>query len=355
MESTPRTLILSERPAPRMQWKRPIPTSGVAIVGKTPDGRYEIVTKFGPIAKYRLRFDVDVADHHDVVECPLPSRGDAFYFAGKLVLDWRVTDAAVVVERRINDGLELCRARLLERLRQISRGFDIEACALAEAAINRTLGVAPITLPEGITVHRFSARLSMDDATIESIHELRSAQHGSSLAAVQSSGAQGVQDIEQEGELHRQHQRLEAIQAAMRGNYTLAAIHLSRHPDDTGSLINMIRSDYQANDERRDRMILELLKQGQIQDIDTEGLNSALLSAAADSYQSGPPRAIGLPPPTALPSALTSSSSTTPQPVVLPAAAPPAAADNGQQSSSSGVVGWRRLPTRPSDDAHDQG
>ncbi len=350
MTETPRNLILSEEPAHRMQWKRPIPTSGVAIVGKTPDGRYEIVTKFGVIAKYRLRFEVDIADHHDVVECPLPSRGDAFSFAGTLVLDWRVTDAAVVVERRINDGLELCRARLLEQLRQISRGFDIKECALAEAAINRALGVAPITLPEGITVHRFSAQLSMDDTTIESIHELRSVQHRGSLNAVQSSGAQEVWNIELEGDLHRQHQRMEAIQAAMRGNYTLAAIHLSRHPDDTGSLINMIRSDYQANDERRDRMILELLKQGQIQDIDTEGLNSALLSAAADSYQSGPPRAIGLPPPTALPSALPSSSSTTHQLV-----APPAAADNGQQSSSSGVVGWRRLPTRPNDDAHDQG
>lgn len=349
MARTQRQLILSEEPVQRMQWKRPVFTSGVAIVGKTSDGRYETVTHFGLIAKYRLRFEVDVADHHDVVKCPLPSRGDAFSFDSTLVIDWRVTDAAVVVERRIVDGLELCCARLLERLRQISRGFDIEACASAEAEINRVLGAAPITLPEGITVHRFIAQLSMDNATINAIHELRAAKHGSSLAAVQSSGAQGVQDIEQEGTLRRQHQRMEAIQAAMRGNYDLVAIHLTQHPDDTGSLINMIRSDYQANEERRDSMISELLKRDLIQDIDVGDLNSALLSTAADSYRSGPPRTIGLPRLTALPSASTSFPGAAPQPAVPPAATLPASTDNDQQSTSSGVVGWRRLPPRPGD------
>jgi hypothetical protein len=335
-----------------MQLKRPVPTSGVAIVGKTPDGRCEIINQFGLIAKYRLRFEVDVADHHDVVKCRLPSRGDAFSFDSTLVLDWRVTDAAVVVERRIGDGLELCYARLLERLRQISRDFDIEACALAEVEINRVLGTAPITLPEGITVHRFSARLGMDEATIKATREMRAAHHGSSLAAVKSSGTQGVQDIEQEGTLRRQHQRMEAIQAAMRENYDLVAIHLSQHPDDTGSLINMIRSDYQANEERRDKLIVELLQRGLIQDIDVGALNSALLSTAADSYRSGPPRTIGLSRLTALPSASASSPATTTRAVVSPATAPPATASHsGQQPTTSGVVGWRQLPRRPGDDA----
>jgi hypothetical protein len=387
---TSKQLILSEEPVHRMQWKRPVHTSGVAIVGKTPDGRYEIVSQFGLITRYRLRFEVDVADHHDVVKCPLPSRGDAYSFDGVLVLDWRVTDAAVVVERRIGDGLELCYARLLERLRQISRGFNIEACALAEAEINRVLGAAPIALPEGITVYRFSAQLSMDNATLNAIHEMRATQHDSSLAVLKSSGAQGAQDIEQDGTLRRQHQRMEAIQAAIRGNYDLVAIHLSQHPDDTGSLINMIRSDYQASEERRDRMIAELLKRDLIQDIDVGDLNSALLSTAANSYRAGPPRAIGLPRLTALPSASTSSSAApsqpasplatpsqpsaplaTPPPPAAPLATPPppaaplappaqpeaspvVASDNGQQASSSGVIGWRQLPPRTNHEAHDR-
>ncbi len=355
MATTSTQLILSEEPVHRMHWKRPVPTSGVAVVGKTRDGRYEVVTQFGMITKYRLRFEVDIADHHDVVKCPLPSRGDAFYFDGTLVLDWRVTDAAVVVRRRIGDGLELCYARLLERLRKISRGFDIEACAPAEAEINRVLNGAPIVLPEGITVHRFFARLGMDNATIKAIQELRAGQRDSSLAAVKSSGAQRVQDIEQKGTLHRQHQRMEAIEAARRGNYDLVAIHLGQHPGDTGTLINMIHSDYQANEERRDSMIAELLKRDLIQDIDVVGLNSALLGTAADSYRSGPPRAIDLPRLPALPSASTSSPGTAPQPVAPPATAPPVAGhDNGQQPSRSGVVGWRPLPPRPGDDAHDR-
>lgn len=342
-------LILSEELMHRVQWKRPVPTSGVAIVGKTTDGRYEIITQLGLIARYRLRFEVDVADHHDEVKCSLPSRGDAFSFDATLVLDWRVTEPTVVVERRIGDGLQLCHARLLERLPQLSRGFDIEASAQAEAAINRTLGAAPITLPEGITVHRFSARLRMDNARVTAIREMRAAQHDSSLAALRSSGAQEVQDIEQDGTLRRQRQRMEAVQAAIRGNFDLVAIHLAQHPDDTGSLINMIRSDHQASEERRDRMILELLKRDLIQDIDVGDLNQALLGAAAGSFRSGPPQTIRLPRLPALPSAPTSAPGTAPQPVAPPAAAP----DNGPQPSSSGVVGWRPLP-RTDDHARDR-
>jgi hypothetical protein len=365
MAGKTRQLILSEEPINRMQWKRPIPSAGIALVGKTPDGTYEIINQLGLITKYRLRFEVDIADHHDVVKCSLPSRGDAFSFDGTLVLDWRVSDPIMIVKRQIRDGLALCYARLLEELRQISRSFEIEACAQAEAEINRVLiGALPITLPEGITVHRFSAQLKMDDGSLKAIQQLRAAQHENSIATVKSGGAQEVQDIEQDGSLRRQRERMEAIQAAVRGNYDLVAIHLSQHPDDTGSLINMIRSDYQTGEERRDRMILELLKRGLIQDIDVGDMNSALLSAAADSYRSGPPRTIGLPPATPLPIASISSTGTAPQPVAASATAPttpgssavPTGTSPGkdQQLSGSGVVGWRQLPPRPGVDEHDR-
>jgi hypothetical protein len=263
----------------------------------------------------------------------------------------------MIVERGIADGLALCCARLLEQLPQISRNFNIEACALAEVEINQALGAAiPITLPEGITVHRFFARLSMDEATRKAIQDLRAGQRDSSLAAVKSSGAQRVHDIEQKAALRRRHQRMKAIQAAMHGNYDLVAIHLSQHPDDTGTLINMIRSDYQTSEERRDKMITELLKRDLIQDIDVDDLNSALLTTAANSYRSGPPRAINLPHLTALPSTSASTPSATSQaapstPVPSTPAPSTPGPDNSQQSNTSGVVGWRRLPPRSVDHA----
>ncbi|MGH3942192.1 MAG: hypothetical protein ACRDTG_26935 [Pseudonocardiaceae bacterium] len=361
--NTPRGLILSEEPAHMMQWRRPITTAGVAVVGKTTDNRYEIITQPKVIGRYRLRFEVDVADHHDVVECPLPCKGDAYDFDGKITLDWRVTDPIAIVERRIGDGLELCCARLLEQLPQISRSFDIEQCGLAQMEINRILGSAPTVLPEGITVHRFAARLSLDDTTKKALQELRAAQRSNTLATV----TQGGLDIEQERGLRRQQQRMEAIQAAVHGNYDLVAIHLSQHPEDTGSLINMIRSDYQTNEERRDRLIGELLKRDLIQDIDVGDLNSALLGNAATTFRNGPPRAIGLSgvvrreptpglPNGATPSLAVAPLSVAPHPATSPPSAPAHAApvpaadapDGGQQESGSGVVGWRRLPPRSS-------
>lgn len=351
--NTASKLILSEEPAQRMQWKRPITTAGVAVVGKTADNLYEIVSQPKLIARYRWRFEVDIAAHHNVIECPLPCKGDVYDFNSKITLDWRVTDPIAVVERRIEDGLELCRARMLEQLPQISRSFDIEECGLAEMEINRILGSAPTVLPEGITVHRFAARLSLDDTTKEALQALRAAQRSNTLATI----TQGELDIQQERGLRRQQQRMEAIQAAVHGNYDLVAIHLSQHPEDTGSLINMIRSDYQTNEERRDRLIGELLKRDLIQDIDVGDLNSALLGTAADTYRNGPSRTMGLPgvirqaPVPELSHGTTTSPTTSPSSTAAHGAPAPAADSPGgvQQENGSGVVGWRRMPPRSSD------
>jgi hypothetical protein len=348
-------LVLSEERVRQMQWRKTLATSGVAIVGKTPEGKYETITKFGFITKYKVRFEVDISSHHDVVKSSLPSRGDAFYFDCRFALDWQVTNAAAVVEYRIDDGLELCYARLTERLRKISRRFEIKDCAQAESEINNLMNQTPSILPEGITVHRFFARLGMDDATRKSIQEIFGAQHDNVTAAVKSTGEQVVRDIEQEGDLRRNQQRMEAMQAAMQGNYHLLAIHLSQHPDDTGSLINMIRSVYQTNEERRDNMITELLKHDLIQDIDIDELNSALLSTAAESYRSGPPRAIDLARVTALPNSSALSSNGTSQPVEpTTPTAPAPKSTNGHKPDGSGVVGWRRVEPRADDDTSDK-
>lgn len=351
MTEVPGQLILSEQPVRRIQWKKTPATSGVTIVGKTANGKYETVAKLALVTKYKVRFEVDVANHHDAVRCTLPSRGDAFYFDCTLVLDWRVTNAAAVVEYRIDKGLELCHARLVERLRKISRRFDIKDCAQAESEINDVISQTPFILPEGITVYRFFARLGMDEATRKAIQKMFGAQHDNVTAVVRSSGEQIVRDIEQEGDLWRNQQRMEAMQAAMQGNYHLLAIHLSRHPDDTSTLINMIRSVYQTNEERRDKMIGELLKHDLIQDIDINELNSALLSTAAESYRSGSPRAIDLARLTSLPNSSTlSSNGATPPVEPTTQTAPASKSKNGHKPERSGVVGWRRIEPRPGDD-----
>lgn len=348
-------LILSEERVRQMQWRKTLAKSGIAIVGKTPEGNYETITKFCFVTKYRARFEVDISSHHDTVRCSLPSRGDAFHFDSRFFLDWRVTNPAAVVEYRISNGLELCYARLTEQLRTISRRYDIKDCAQAESDINNVMNQTPFILPEGITVHRFFAQLGMDDATRKAIQEMFGAQHDNVTAAVKSTGQQVVRDIEQEGNLRRDQERMEAMQAAMQGNYHLLAIHLSQHPDDTGSLIDMIRSVYQKNEERRDKMITDLLKHDLIQDIDISELNSALLSTAAESYRSGPPRAIDLARVTVLPNSSAASPNGVSQPAEPTTPTTPASkSTNGHKPDGSGVVGWRRMEPRADGDTSDK-
>jgi hypothetical protein len=317
-------------------------------VGKTQDNRYEVVQRFGKFSPYSLAYEVDVTDHHDVVEEGLPSRGDVFYFRLRLVLDWRVTDPVTVVARGIREGLPRCTAYLLDQMRHITRQFPIEASADAEVEIRRAVGPGPVVLPEGITIHQIRPQLTLDEATRNAGHARAAAEHDGSLAVIKGRTAvaaahheSNIMNIQQQGELARRQQSLEAIQSALSGNYDPIALHLAQHPEQTGELINMIRTDVRENEQRRDGLIRELIQKGLIQDIDVGDLTSSLLNNAASAYQFGPQRTIGGPqvvqgavtghhipaPPDAAQPAQNSAGTTTDQP-----------ADN------SGVAGWRRLP-----------
>jgi len=266
-----------------------------------------------------------------------------------------------VVVRRTDDGLKLCTDYLLDRMRDITRQFPIEESAAAEQEIRRLIANGPITLPEGITMYGVRPQLTIDDAARIAAQEAVAATRNSSLAVIkghaelgQARHQQTLLGIEQGGELLRQQRSRDAIQAALQGNYDPIAIHLGQHPDQTGDLLNMIRSDFQANEQRRDNLIMELLQRNLIQDIDVADLNSSLLGSAANAYSAGPRRTIGgprivqsatIPPPpigSLAASSASSSSSSSSSNVETEEPEQPAPASDG-----SGITGWRRLPPRP--------
>ncbi|MFL6140470.1 MAG: hypothetical protein ACJ72N_01195 [Labedaea sp.] len=351
------SLIKSETPVQRFSWSRQITTSGIAVVGKTADNRYELVSQFGKLTPYRLAFEVDVSDHHDVIDCALPGRGDVFFFQASIIIDWRVTDPVAVVVRRTRDGLTLCTDHLVDRMRDITRQYPIEESAAAEQEIRRVLANSPITLPEGITMHAVRPQLTIDDTARTAAQAAVAANRNSVLAVIkgraeigQAHHEQALRSIEQDGELVRRQRSRDAIQEALQGNYDPIAIHLGQHPDQTGDLLNMIRADFQAGEQRRDNLIMELLRRDLIQDIDVADLNSSLLGGAANAYRTGPQRTIGgprivqsssIPPPAGSLAASSANSSgyenEEPEPDEQPVVA----------SDGSGITGWRRLPPRP--------
>lgn len=245
--------------------KRPLGAAGIEVVCQLVDGSLVRAAQLSAFSSYRRRYDVSVTDRFHTEHVTLPALDDAFEFTGTMDIGWRVSDAVTVVERGVYDGLGLVRSTLLGHMRQISRKYPVEACAAADAEINAALGIAPMTLPEGIAVHRFSVRLSLDDATRRLLQERR--------------------NVYLEGDIERL--RIDATRRALNGDNALLMLHLTRHRDDTSSVIDLINRDHTASAQQRTELIKDLLNRGVIQDTDLDELTRALIQQSTTATLGG--------------------------------------------------------------------
>ncbi|MFD1151563.1 hypothetical protein [Saccharothrix hoggarensis] len=254
--------------------KRPLQPAGIAVVCLLADGRLVPAPQLGAMGRYRRRYDVNIADHFHSEAVTLPARNDAFEFQGVMDIGWRVTDPVKVVARNVVDGLALVRSTLLAEMRQISRRYPVEQCADADEEVNRTLGAGPRDLPEGITVHRFAARLTLDETTRRLLQEHRNTGYES--------------EIEQ--------RRIEATRRALDGDNALLVLHLTKHKEDTASLITMIAQDRHSSEQRRMDLLRDLVERKIIQDVDLDDFSRTLIQQSTTSLAggyTGPPQLNG--------------------------------------------------------------
>ncbi|MGH3864893.1 MAG: hypothetical protein ACRDQ4_01930 [Pseudonocardiaceae bacterium] len=287
-------LILSDEPVRRVQFGgRPVVNPGVAVVCSMADGQLEQVGKLGMISRYRRRYEVDIADHHDTVDSPLPTRDDVYHFQCSIVVGWRVNDPIEVVRRRVGDGLDLCHSRLLDRMREISREFEIQDCAKAEREINRAV-VIPFTLLEGITIYHFSARLTLDAGARAYLQAKIAAARESDLDKLRWRGDverahhdETMEGIRLSGEVQRDQQRMNAVRQALKGDNDLLLYHLAQNRGETGTIINMIRADRNSTEHERITLLKDLIDRHLIQDVDLDELRSELVSGTALGIRRG--------------------------------------------------------------------
>lgn len=305
--------------------KRPFVAAGVEVVCQLADGRLVPAADLGAFQPYRRRYDVDVTDRFHTEAISLPAQRDTFEFTGSIDYGWRVTDAVQVVARGIHDGRDLVLSALHNRMRAISRRHPVEECAAVDAEINATLGTGPTVLPEGITIYRFSARLTLDDATRTILQSRRNAQY--------------------QGETEQL--RIEATSRALSGDNGLLLLHLARHPDDTSSVIDLIAQHHKATDQQRIELIKDLVDRNIIQDVDLEDFSRALLQQGTSavlggqslSAQLGRGTTAQLPAPTAI-------GGTAASPPPTPPTSSPASTGTGT-GKSGGVTSWKPITKNP--------
>lgn len=132
--------------------------------------------------KVRTVYEVDLGVHVSTVNAELPSRGDKIYFKSTIDLEWKVADPAQVVQANVTNVREILTPRLLARLREVTRRFDIVDVAEAENSANKELREESLGAERGLWVQPH-VRLALDDTSLEQSDIRRKVDHFRSIIA----------------------------------------------------------------------------------------------------------------------------------------------------------------------------
>lgn len=301
-ENTP--LIQSEGPA-HLGWRNgPVPPKPhCALVFATATG--ELVSYGGrgmTRAEYRkahnwTRYEVDTgmrSSRMQLASTPLPARDDAYHFDALIDVTFRVTDPVAVVRDHVMDGLAVVSAAIAEWLRPLTRNFAITEAAAAEREINTRF--RQVTLPEGITVTRCVAHLSLDDDATAYVRQLvdagRRKQVGRAQHDVRLQEAQYDEELagmEQRARLAGEELERQALAGRVNSLESVLGEHMVRNPGDTQFVVEqMVAAEearvvqYNLEAERQARLLTEFGRQGLLQAGEIPQLRSAALGRSAD-------------------------------------------------------------------------
>jgi hypothetical protein len=228
----------------------------------------------------RFCYIVDTAERRVSDSFTVPTAIDAYSFTVEAAATWKVTDPEAVVRANLSDGNEVVLARLQDELWGIGRGFRPDDVVGAEAAARAVLaGVRQ--LDEGVTVLRSTARFRVDTHLTTAVLERDQDSHRGSL----------------------DEQKMARLRRMFEGSEDAVLLHLLQHPDDTGTVLQMMTEARERNQTAQFGLLDRLLEHGLITDADAQPLRDSLLGPGTPSVTMRPitrratPAAIAAPPP----------------------------------------------------------
>ena len=304
------SLIVGSEPVKRIAVVSKGRLPSVAVVYSTRDGDLEVLDGGKPMrwsdsmfTKYRMRYEVDISDHHLSMrfdEQPLPTQDDIYHFHAEVSVSFRVTNPAEVIRRNVTDAVPLVRGHLLGACRPITRMYSIEDAEEAEAALHARFR-RDTMIYGGITIYAVSARLSLDEAGRAWLQEIQQAQRDEQVKTARHQT--DVCDVNRQNEINLLKQGgVHTIQDRERirlngrplDTATLIAIHLERNPGDTLGAAKMAaeleeahRNEQVRQDDQAQAVLMSLAENGHVQQSDVQ----ALLDASVDRL-AGPAKVI---------------------------------------------------------------
>jgi hypothetical protein len=230
-------------------YKRPAIRMNVALVMLSPKGTYRVALPncqptLGELMWRRIRtlYEVDLGEHDSVIEDDVPSTGDAFPFHAVLDLRWRVEDPVGVVKRHLataDDVVRAIRPELRDRMRRITREFDVVDAATAEARVNQSLSAMPIGSELGLWT-RCWVRLTLEDAARTHAANRREVQR----QIVLERETQELRRLQEQNNHELMQTRVAFYRAIIAaGDIDQFAVRIAQHPGEISSVMEALRDE----------------------------------------------------------------------------------------------------------------
>ena len=233
---------------------------------------------------FRRLYEVETGYQYLSFEHRLPSAGDAFFFHAETDVTWQVTDPGAVVRKQVRDVRALLEPRLLARMRQETRRFDIERSAAAETAVHDALALSPLAEAEGLTV-TCTVRLSLDEEAVRQYSAIR----GLDYARVRAESEHLLERLRTRHQHELTEEKTRFYTSLLEdGDIARWALQVARNPEDLPLALEGIRDDAREAMANQIGIVSKLLETGALEDhmveetarMAVESLKAPLMEAA---------------------------------------------------------------------------
>lgn len=220
-------------------------------------------------------YAVDTAPRQEEFRLNLPSLEEAFAFAASVRATWQITDPIAAVRGKVDSPEGAVRGYLEERLRELSREFEVERSADAERRINLELQNRMLPVSSAVTVLGCTVVLSLDEATRahiasrtlvlrdrEKLDQTRQTEIvAHELDRQRAAHQHELEKLKEQHELEMKQARVEIYAEALRsGSHHVLALRLAGHGQDVNEVIELLMRQQQLEFEGARSVLNSLLE-----------------------------------------------------------------------------------------------
>jgi hypothetical protein len=205
-------------------------------------------------------YEIDMGRHWARVELEVPSRTEAFSFDAVVDVEWWVEDPVPVVKHGVHDVRKALEPNLRQRLSSITRKWEVEDSAHAEAEVVGSLAAMPVGAEYGLGTRAY-VWMRMDTPSVKHAAAVRDLHREIEL----EHATQELRLVREESTSVLITRRVERYRVILQsGNLDQFALQLAQNPEETPAVIQMLREERHNNRRAVTDFVTRLLDSGAV-------------------------------------------------------------------------------------------